>query len=164
MQEITAYFGEIIVITAISGILFTAAPEGNIKKYINFVLSVCILAAVIAPMLGVIAKLPSEIRYREDDFKDVSADEKEHLESALVSASKKEIERAIGSLVCTKFGFDDRSVTVDITLDDRNKEAIEIIKIQITVPDGTKKKEISSYMSDMFLGKSKILVEEGRSS
>ena len=35
MSEILSYFGEIIVITAISGILFTVAPEGNVKKYIH---------------------------------------------------------------------------------------------------------------------------------
>ena len=38
MSEILSYFGEVIVLTAVSGILFAVAPEGNVKKYINFML------------------------------------------------------------------------------------------------------------------------------
>ena len=76
MSEILSYFGEVIVLTAVSGILFAVAPEGNVKKYINFIISVCILAAVVAPMISAVTNLPDKIRL-EDAFEDAVAQESE---------------------------------------------------------------------------------------
>lgn len=99
MSEILSYFGEIIIITAISGILFTVAPEGNIKKYINFIISVCVLAAIVAPMISVVSKLPEKIRLEEWKYEEAGAEESEKIENAVINASKKEIESAICSLL-----------------------------------------------------------------
>lgn len=90
MSEILSYFGEIIIITAISGILFTVAPEGNIKKYINFIISVCVLAAIVAPMISVVSKLPEKIRLEEWKYEEAGAEESEKIENAVINASKKE--------------------------------------------------------------------------
>ena len=74
MSDILSYFGEIIILTAVSGILFMVAPEGNVKKYINFAISICILAAIVAPMISAVVHLPESIRYEEEAWEDVGAE------------------------------------------------------------------------------------------
>ena len=149
MSEILSYFGEIIIITAISGILFTVAPEGNIKKYINFIISVCVLAAIVAPMISVVSKLPEKIRLEEWKYEEAGAEESEKIENAVINASKKEIESAICSLLSSKFD-----------LDAKDPSNIEITEIRIVIPAGKSKEKIRNYIDDMFLGKSVVVVSE----
>ena len=73
MSEIISYFGEVIILTAVSGVLFVVAPEGNVKKYINFVISICILAAIVAPMITAAVNLPDTIRLEGEEWEDVNA-------------------------------------------------------------------------------------------
>lgn len=160
MSEILSYFGEIIVITAISGILFTVAPEGNVKKYINFIISICILAAIVAPMISVVSKLPEKIRLEEWKYEEAGAEESEKVENAVIQASKKEIEGAICSLISSKFDLDDKGLTCEIELDAKDPSNVEITEIRIVVPAGTNKEKIRDYIDDMFLGKSIVVVSE----
>ena len=159
MSEILSYFGEIIVITAISGILFTVAPEGNVKKYINFIISICILAAIVAP-ISVVSKLPEIIRLVEWKYEEAGAEESEKVENAVIQASKKEIEGAICSLISSKFDLDDKELTCEIELDAKDPSNVEITEIRIVVPAGTNKEKIRDYIDDMFLGKSIVVVSE----
>lgn len=162
MNEILSYFGEVIVITAVSGILFTAAPEGNIKKYINFIISLCILAAIVAPMISVVSKLPDKIRTTEWKYEEAGAEESEKIENAVVNASKKEIEDAICSLISSKFGLDVKEIDCEIELDAKDSSNIEITKITIVIPSGKNKDKIKNYIDDMFLGKSMVVVSEAK--
>ena len=160
MSEILSYFGEIIIITAISGILFTVAPEGNIKKYINFIISVCVLAAIVAPMFSVVSKLPEKIRLEEWKYEEAGAEESEKIENAVINASKKEIESAICSLLSSKFDLDAKEIACEIELDAKDPSNIEITEIRIVIPAGKSKEKIRNYIDDMFLGKSVVVVSE----
>lgn len=162
MSEILSYFGEVIVLTAVSGILFAVAPEGNVKKYINFIISVCILAAVVAPMISAVTNLPEKIRL-DDAFEDAVAQESEKMESAVVKASKNEIEKAICSLICTKFSLDEDVVSCEIELDTTDLSNIEITKIILGLPSSKNHENIKNYIDEMFLGKSEIIISEGDS-
>ena len=166
MKEFISYFGEIIVITAVSGILLTAAPEGNMKKYIQFVISVCVLAAVVAPMISMISDLPKTIKLKELEYEAAGSEEAENIENAVVSASKREIEEAISSLVHTKFGIDKKEIDVEIRLDAADLSAIEITEIHVTIPKrkGVDAKKIRAYLEEMFLGKSAVYVTEREAS
>lgn len=163
MSEILSYFGEVIILTAISGILFVVAPEGNVKKYINFVISICILAAVVAPMITAVVHLPDTIRFTEEEWDDVSAEEYENIENAVVKASKAEIEQAICSYVCAKYGCAQTEVSCEIELDARDPTSIEITTITLVLPPGKNKEQIRSELDEMFLGRSTIVVSEGES-
>lgn len=160
MSEILSYFGEIIVITAVSGILFTVAPEGNIKKYINFIISICILAAIVAPMISMVSKLPDKIRIEAGKLEEAGAEESQKMENAVVNASKKEIESAICAFIASKFGLEEDTVACEIELDTRDSSNIEITKISIQIPAGKNKDKIRNYIDDMFLGRSIVVVSE----
>lgn len=160
MSDILSYFGEIIILTAVSGILFMVAPEGNVKKYINFAISICILAAIVAPMISAVVHLPESIRYEEEAWEDVSAENFEDIENAVVKASKDEIEQAICSYICAKYGYTKGRVTCEIELDARDISNIEITTIALVLPPSENEEKIQRELEEMFLGRSTILVSE----
>lgn len=161
MSEIISYFGEVIILTAVSGVLFVVAPEGNVKKYINFVISICILAAIVAPMITAVVNLPDTIRLEGEEWEDVNAEESENIENAVVEASKREIEEAICSFVCAKYDFEMDEISCEIALNARDPTNIEITTITLVLPPGKDNEKIRKELDEMFLGRSTILITEG---
>ena len=159
MKEWIAYFGEIIVITAVSGLIYHIAPEGAMKKHLHFVISLCVLVALAVPMFSMVTELPDIF---EQSFEEVKKEEditNEQLTESLISVSKKEIEAAIVSYISEIYGISPGDISVETVLDAENPEAIEIKRIHVTLRD-TKAdtKEIGRALDEMFLGKSEIAV------
>lgn len=158
MREFASYFGEIIVITAVSGLLFTAAPEGNMKKYIKFVISVALVAALTVPLLSIAASLPKVLLSGSVPAEVGAAEGR--AENILVDASKKELEDAIVSYVAEKYGLLRGQMRCDLVLDTSDISAIRIVKIRLIVPRGCDKEEIRRGLSEMFLYQSEIEIGE----
>ena len=63
---------KIILITAVSGLLSHIVPEGNMKKHLQFVISLCVLVALAVPMFSMVMELPEIF---EQGFEEVKAEE-----------------------------------------------------------------------------------------
>ena len=165
MKEWIAYLGEIILITAVSGLLYHVAPEGNMKKHLQFVISLCILTALAVPMFSMVTELPEIF---EKSYEEVQNDEEAvsgSLTESLISASKKEIESAITSYISDVYGIPAESVLVETVLNAEDPENIEITEIHIVLRGdyGSFVRTIREDLHEMFLGKSEIMVSvEGR--
>ena len=73
MKEWIAYLGEIIFITAVSGILYHIVPEGTMKKHLHFVISLCVLVSLAVPIFSLVMELPEIF---EKGFEEVRSEEK----------------------------------------------------------------------------------------
>ena len=160
MKEWIAYLGEIILVTAVSGLLYHIAPEGALKKHLHFVISLCVLTALAVPMFAMVTELPETF---EKNFEEVKREEQDvggALTEALVSASKRELEEAVASYVSEKYGIDAGSISVETELNAEDPEAIEITGISIVLRGSppVSAGEIRRALSELFLGKSKITV------
>ena len=160
MKEWVSYFGEIIVVIAVSGMLYAAAPDGKTKRYVQFVLSLCVLSATVFPLISLAETLPqkiSEIRY--DISKEEAASEDE-ITDILVEASRAEIAEAITQMLCAKFDYDEKEIRVTLTLDARDTEAIRITAIRVDVDHVTTqtKARMKEYLEDVFLGETTVTV------
>ena len=163
MQEWISYFGEIIVVVAVAGVLYTASPDGKTKKYVQFVLSLCVLCATVFPVLSLAEDLPKRIESFEKTADGTQEKSDEALTELLVEASKEEIEMAITDLICAKFDYPRSAVNVFITLDARDREAIEITAVTVRVSPLTAqtKIRIKEYLEEIFLGETAVSVLEG---
>ena len=165
MKEWIAYLGEIVLITAVSGLLYHVAPEGNMKKHLHFVISLCILTALAIPMFSMVTDLP---RIFEESYEEVKNDEptvSEDLTESLIAASKKEIESAIAAYVSDVYGIPAASLHVETVLNADDPESIEITEIRVALGGGFdgNVRAIRDDLREMFLGKSEITVSvEGR--
>lgn len=160
MKEWLSYFGEIIVVIAVSGMLYTAAPDGKTKKYVQFILSLCVLSATVFPLISLAETLPrqiSEIRY--DISKEESTGEDE-ITDILVEASRAEIEEAITQMLCAKFDYDAGDIRVTLTLDAKDTENIRITAIRVDVNRVTTqtKARMKEYLEEIFLGETVVTV------
>lgn len=160
MREWITYLGEIMLITAVSGLLYHIAPEGNMKKHLHFVISLCVLVALCVPMFSMVMELPEIF---EKGFEEVKSEEdtvKGDLSESLIAVSKREIESSIVSYISDVYGIARENISAETVLDTSDTSAIEICKIRVTLRGNVKKYagEIQRALHEMFLGKSEITV------
>lgn len=164
MNHWMTYFGELILITAVSGLLYHAAPEGNLKKHLHFVISLCVLVTLAVPMFSVLTELPEVF---EEGFEQVKTEESAanaQWEETVIDASKQEIERALRAYLSEVYGLDAERIAARIVLDDEDRSAIEIKSIEIVLYGDVQASadEIRRALEEMFLGQSKITVSVER--
>ena len=160
VREWITYLGEVILITAVSGLFYHIAPEGSMKKYLHFVISLCVLVALAVPMFSMVMELPEIF---EEGFEEVKGKEEltnGNLEEALISASQREIEAGIASYISEIHGIAPEDITVEIFLNAEDREAIEIRRIRVVLrgQEQAQAEEIRRALHEMFLGKSEVTV------
>ena len=160
MREWISYLGEIVLITAVSGLLYTVAPEGNLKKHLQFVISLCIVVSLALPMFSMVMDLPEifEKSFEEAEMGEVASGN--DLTDSLISASKKEIEKAIASYIAEKYEISESEISVETVLDAENPESVEIREIHVTIggEHTVSFEKIRNDLNEMFLGKSRVTV------
>ncbi len=162
MREWITYLGEVILITAVSGMVYHLAPEGSLKKHLHFVISLCVLVSLAVPMFSMVTELPEIFEKSYENVKNEEYDTENKLLDSVVSASKQEIETAIVSYIAGKYGIAAADISVSCVLDASDPEAIEITAIDINIADisAAKARSIRDGLSEMFLGKSEISVND----
>ncbi len=160
MREWIAYLGEMIVVTAVAGIVYAIAPEGALKKHLHFVISLCVLVSLAVPLFSVISELPEIFTEEKEVSEEIAENAESELVKDVIAASKKEIETALVSFISKQFDIKSADISVSLTLDAENTEAIEItkIKVEIVKLTSSEKKKIETTLDEMFLGKSEIVV------
>ena len=142
-----------------AGVITQLAPDGTLKKYLKYIVSLCIFAAMLSPIvnaLGVIVKDNASISF---DFS--PQEPRESAENAAIENGKKRIEDAIATEISKKWSVPYEEISVSVTLDTADKQAIEIREIKITIADGTYAEEIKDYISGLFYGTASVSVSEG---
>jgi hypothetical protein len=164
MREWISYLGEIVLITAVSGLLYMFSPEGNLKKHLHFVISLCIVVSLAVPMFSMIMDLPEifEKSFEEAERGEVKTNEE--LTDSLISVSKKEIEKAIVSYIAGKYAIAEAEISVETVLDAQNPESIEIREIHVLIGGecSVSFEKIRNDLEELFLGKSLITVSDAQ--
>ena len=142
-----------------AGVITQIAPEGALKKYLKYIVSLCVLAAMLSPLIkafGVIAREDLSVTFDAEDTNGQKA-----AEDIVIENGKSRIEDAIRSEISKKWEISYDDVSVEITLDVSNKQAIEIKNIKINVAGVTNTNEIKDYISKLFYGTANVSVSEG---
>ncbi len=158
MAKIAGYLGEILLMTVVSGVLLLLAPDGNVKKHIRFLVSVCLVAAVSVPLLAAVRELPALIEAEEASLTVEEEAVKERQSTRVVEASKGQIEQAIASYLCARYGRTPDGVSVSVTLDASDLSAVEITSIRVALADGRDGEAIAADLRKLFLERSEIEV------
>ena len=127
MKDLIAFFGEFIVVISVAGMLQAMAPDGSQKKYIHFVITLCVLTSLVGPMLSVVSALPEILEDAELELEEDEIDMDALLEDAVISASKENIEEAISSMISQKFGISAEKITASIFLNTEDLSNIRIL-------------------------------------
>ena len=159
MEKLSGFVLSVLTVCVISGIVIGVSPEGAMKKYINYIISLCVLAAIITPIISIFSSVP---QYSEDierifeEHKETDTD----AEAKLIEAQKAAVETAIRDTIVKKFDIGEDRIFVEIAIDSTNKSAIEIRYIDISVKVKCPSGEIKKYIEEMFYGTAKVTVSE----
>ena len=159
MEKLSGFVLSVLTVCVISGIVIGVSPEGAMKKYINYIISLCVLAAIIPPIISIFSSVP---QYSEDierifeEHKETDTD----AEAKLIEAQKAAVETAIRDTIVKKFDIGEDRIFVEIAIDSTNKSAIEIRYIDISVKGKCPSGEIKKYIEEMFYGTAKVTVSE----
>ncbi len=152
MQELMTFFGEFIVVTAVAGMLYTLAPEGAQKKYMQFAISLCVLTALIGPMLSVVSSLPEILEDAELSFEDERLDVENDLQYAVIEQSRSNIEESVVLLLSERFDIESEEIRVTVELDSSDMENIKILSVTVSVPGSSavERTQMKQYLSEEF--------------
>ncbi len=159
MEKLSDFAISVLTVCVISGIVTGISPEGAMKKYINYIVSLCVLAAIITPVISIFSSVPQyseEIEHIFEKQKETDSD----AQAKLIEAQKAAVETAIRDTIVKKFGMEEDCVFVRITIDATNRSAIEIRCIDISVKGKCPSGEIKKYIEEMFYGTAKVTVSE----
>ena len=157
MEKLSGFVLSVLTVCVISGIVIGVSPEGAMKKYINYIISLCVLAAIITPIISIFSSGP---QYSEDierifeEHKETDTD----AEAKLIEAQKAAVETAIRDTIVKKFDIGEDRIFVEIAIDSTNKSAIEIRYIDISVKGKCPSGVIKKYIEEMIYGKEKVTV------
>lgn len=159
MEGFKAYAIALVTVCVCAGLVTQLAPEGELKKYLRYIVSLCVLAALISPVISVFVSLP-ELAEKIETTSDSGFTESESYEEQLISVRKKAVEDSIKSLIAAKFSLPEEKISLSIEIDAKNVSAIEIKAINIVLYCQADKNGITAYVSEMFYGTAKVTVTE----
>ena len=162
MKDFIAFFGEFIVVIAVGGMFYAMAPDGAQKKYIHFAISLCVLAAIMGPMISVVSSLPEMLEEVEMEVEEHQVEIEENLTEAVISASRENIEASIIALLSQKYDIATEKLAVSVALDAKDPENIEIVSIDVRAEgiSSAKREEMRRYLAEQFLGNLSITVSD----
>ena len=107
------YLGALIATTLLGGIIRMLAPEGNLQKYLRLTVSLCLVAALLGPLLGAL----SEERefslgelLSEDEKPQVNYDEIYY--HSLENATKSQAEQIIKEKIYRNFSLSEETARI----------------------------------------------------
>ena len=159
MEKLSGFVLSVMTVCVIAGVATGLSPEGAMKRYIKYIVSLCVLAAIMTPVICVFSSLPSYGEAIPELFGGGEA-ARDDAEEKLIETQKKAVEQSIKNVISERFGIDSGSITVEITIDATNKSAIEIRGINITVGAKCRAEEIRAYIDEMFYGTARVIVTE----
>ena len=162
MKDFIAFFGEFIVVIAVGGMFYAMAPDGAQKKYIHFAISLCVLAAIMGPMISVVSSLPEMLEEVEMEVEEHQVEIEENLTEAVISASRENMEASIIALLSQKYDIATEKLAVSVALDAKDPENIEIVSIDVRAEgiSSAKREEMRRYLAGQFLGNPNITVSD----
>ena len=156
MNGIYSQLGAILLISVSAAIVSFMSPDGEMKKYVDLIARLGVLAAIAVPIIAGITNIP----YRISEYEEIQQTEYQSGEYDVISLAKANIESSVAERVEAEFGLKKGSVGVFVELDASDISSIDILSINVTVPRGTDKTSVKNYVLKLFENTSSVSVKE----
>lgn len=150
------------VVAISGGLAMLISPEGKIKRYVKLIISLCMVSALLAPLMS----LSSELEGYIDNIKLESADKAQSdyaaAEAMVTATARENIETELKELIHAEFGFKEDEVYIVVTIDSEDISALKITDITVFLSDTQKSEEIERRLSELFLNTANIhIIKKG---
>ena len=117
-------------VALIGGIMGMLSPDGETKKYVRLVASLCLLCALASPVVRLIREGGGSI---DDIFPSASTEGDSYekiYEEALAKGARENAEAAVKSKLISRFGLTEKSLDITLTLSrEGNEYAVESAEV-----------------------------------
>lgn len=151
MSGFAEFIKSFCVVAVSGGLAMLISPEGNVKKYVKFIISLCVVCALLSPILSFSGKLPQYLENIEFEVQKEAEDVSVEVYSDVALVAKENIEAEVENLLASNFDYEKEDIYVVATLDCTNLSAIKITDITVFLADIGKKDDVSDYLSELFL-------------
>ena len=140
------------LIAVAGGLALLVSPEGNLKKYVKFTISLCMVSALLSAFFTFSEN--AENIFSEIEFKTESETGKteEELRFAVVKEAKRNMENEMRTLLSAHLGVAEEDVYIVLRIDAEDLSAVEISEINIFLSDISLADKARAYISEMFMG------------
>jgi hypothetical protein len=117
------YLITLFVVCAVSAIVRTVGPDGALKKYIELICAVCIIAVLVLPLGGVLSEV-FELDTEFDTQKQETTNYDEIYKSYLLQMGTASAEERMSSELCRELGVDENSIRIRLHISDDGEKRI----------------------------------------
>ena len=129
------YLMTLTAVSLLGGILGMLSPEGNIKKYVRLAVSLCLVCAMLQPMLQLLSgEAPSLDELLGISGEEETVDYDEIYHQALLNGSKEQIQQSLKQQLLKAFSLPYESLDVEAVLEMKN-DVSQVKEIQVLLRD-----------------------------
>jgi hypothetical protein len=152
MSEFSELVRGFCTVAVSGGLMLIMAPDGNLKKYVKFVLSLCMVCALLSAFFTFSEKAEWLFSEMETEAEDSAAKTESELRIGVVNQAKKNMEAELCALLSAHTGAPKSDIYVVAQIDARDLSAVEITKITVFLADMEKSEDVRAYLAEMFMG------------
>lgn len=139
------------VIAVSGGLLLIMSPEGNLKKYVKFVLSLCMVCALLSAFFTFAEKAEGIVSEIEVEAQDSAVKTEGALRLGIVKQAKKNMEKELEELLSTHLDVPSDDIYVIAELDTTDLSAVEVTKISVFLADISHGSAAREYLGKTFM-------------
>ena len=151
MSEFSELVRGFCVIAVSGGLLLIMSPEGNLKKYVKFVLSLCMVCALLSAFFTFAEKAEGIVSEIEVEAQDSAVKTEGALRLGIVKQAKKNMEKELEALLSTHLDVPSDDIYVIAELDTTDLSAVEITKISVFLADISHGSAAREYLGKTFM-------------
>lgn len=147
------YIITLLVISFVGGIINSILPDGGLKKYVKYIISLVCVISLVSPLTSIVLNAAS-IKDGVTSFIDeiIIKDKIEISNSLILDTSAEKINEGIKETIIEKYGFDEKEVFVNVVFNHKNNASITIDKIEVSLTGKSSWSDcerIKEYLKDL---------------
>lgn len=151
MNELYSFIYSLAVVAAAAGIATAIAPDsGQLKKYVKYVASLCVLVMIVMPAKNVISALSEGVGETmaalESDYAAQAAET--DAGSLVMAQTKANLEKTLALMLAAKLDCEETQVSVEVTLDASDEEYIKVENVNVLAPADRKTVGIEIWLAE----------------
>ena len=139
------------VVAVSGGLMLIIAPDGALKKYVKFVLSLCMVCALLSAFFTFSEKAEGFFEKIEIETQDTATKTEGELRAGIAKQAKKNMEAELRSLLSAHVGVSEEDIYVVVQIDTADLSAVEITKITVFLADTAHSEAAREYLAEMFI-------------
>jgi hypothetical protein len=160
MSEFLELVRGFCIIAVSGGLVIIMAPDGNLKKYVKFIVSLCMVCALFSAFLSFSASAKGILSGIVPKVQDTAVRTEEELYLGVAKQAKKNLEAELRALLGAHLGISEGDIYVVAEIDTADLSAVEITKITVFLHDTEHGERARAYLDDCLMGSVQIDIKK----